>query len=385
MLIGIPAETAQGETRVAAVPETVKRMKAAGLDVMVQAGAGSAATFTDEAFAGAGAEIAPSAADLYAKADLVVYVGSPADGGEGASLPGGLRAETVLVGVFAPLSNGELVRALAERGVTSFSLDLMPRVTRAQAMDVLSSMATIAGYKAALIAADELDKLVPMMITAAGTVRPAAALVVGAGVAGLQAIATAKRLGAVVTGVDVRPSAREQVESLGAKFVPMEVSHEAESEGGYATDLGEEFYAQEQQILAPHVRRSDMVITTALIPGRAAPVLITKAMVESMKGGSVIVDLAVRAGGNCSLSEPDKRVVHHGVVIRGPVNLPAAVPYHASVMLARNVAAFIKELAPEGEVKLDEDNEIIRKTMVTRGGEVVNESPRGRNEGKGDE
>jgi NAD(P) transhydrogenase subunit alpha len=242
-------------------------------------------------------------------------------------------------------------------------------------MDVLSSMSTVAGYKAVLLAANELGKMLPMMMTAAGTLRPATALVIGAGVAGLQAIATARKLGAIVTGVDVRPAAQEQVKSLGARFVPMQVEHETQTAGGYAADLGEDFYKQEQDILAPHVKGSDIVITTALIPNRPAPKLITAQMVESMKLGSVIVDLAASAGGNCSLTAPDERIDHHGKIVLGPTNLPAAVPQHASVMFARNMLSFVKELLSDGQLNIDTDNPIIGQTLLTRDGQAFIDSP----------
>lgn len=385
MKIAIPKEIAPGETRVAAVPETVKRFKQAGLDVLVQAGAGAGAMIDDEEYAAAAAEIVPDAAELYGQADVVLKVNAPlTDSPTPAGEIGLLRSGTILIAPLAPARNGELIRGLAEAGVTSFALNLLPRITRAQSMDVLSSMATLAGYKAVLLAADELAKILPMMMTAAGTIRPAAALVIGAGVAGLQAIATAKRLGAIVTGVDVRPAVKEQVESLAAKFVSLEVHHEAQTAGGYAADLGEEFYRQEQEILAPHVKAADLVVTTALIPNRRAPLLITEPMVQQMRRGSVIVDLAAGAGGNCTLTKPDERVEHGGVIVLGPTNLPASLPVPASLMFARNVAAFLKELIAEGQARIDTDNEVLRETLVTRQGRIVNEAVRKALEGGGE-
>jgi len=372
MKLGIPKEVAPGETRVAAVPETVEKLVKLGLEVVVESGAGERSFFSDEQYRQAGAAISSDPKDVFA-ADIVAKVSAPA---WGESAPrdevGMLRDGAVLVAVLAPAANEQLMRKLAEAKVTGLALDGMPRITRAQSMDVLSSMSTVAGYKAVLLAADAMAKMCPMMMTAAGTIKPADALIIGAGVAGLTAIATAKRLGAVVTAVDVRPAVKEQVESLGAKFVPMEVDHDAQDEQGYAVDLGERFYQQEQQIIAPHAERADMIICTALIPNRRAPILITEAMVESMRPGSVIVDLAAPAGGNCVLTKPDETVTHGGVTILGPTNLPAAVPYHASQMFARNVATFIREfVTQEGQINLDMDNEVIRGTLVAHAGQVV--------------
>jgi len=365
--ICIPLEVAAGETRVAAVPQTVRGLVSAGLEVCVQAGAGAKAFFDDASYESAGARIVPDAASLLSEASVVLKVRPPQEGeipliGRGATLICPLQAT----------SNLELVRALSEGGITSFALDAVPRIARAQSMDVLSSMSSLAGYKAVLLAAEALSKIVPMMMTAAGTIRAAGALIIGAGVAGLQAIATARRLGAVVKAVDVRPAVREQVESLGAKFVSMEVAHEApETAGGYAKDLGEEFYKQEQGIIAPHLKDCDFVISTALIPGRPAPILITEQMVGSMPKGSVIVDLAAEAGGNCSLTEPGRTIECNGVKIIGPTNLPARMPVHASLMFARNAAAFLKELLADGQLVIDMENQVIRETLITRDGRIV--------------
>jgi NAD(P) transhydrogenase subunit alpha len=366
MKVVILREQAAGETRVAATPETAGQLAAMGLEVVVEAGAGSAAGFDDDAYSAAKASIAPSAAEALDGAQIVAAVNAPSED-RISQLPQGC----LLIAPLFPDRNRGLLELLANRSISAMSLDRLPRITRAQSMDVLSSMSTIAGYKAALLAADKLDRLMPMMVTAAGTLRPAKALVIGAGVAGLQAIATARKLGAIVTGVDVRPAAQEQVKSLGARFVAMEVEHETEAAGGYAADLGEDFYKQEQDILAPHVKGSDIVITTALIPNRPAPKLITAEMVESMKHGSVIIDLAVPAGGNCSLTKADQEVQHAGVWVLGPINLPAAVPNHASLMFSRNVSAFIKELLREGELHLDMDNPIISQTLVVHEGKLT--------------
>ena len=373
MKIGTPKEVVPGETRTAAVPETVKQFVTEGLEVVVESGLGGPAFLADERYAAAGATVVPDAATLYAQADIVLKVAPPAGpASDGRSELAHLRGGTILIAALAAASHPDLVKQLAQSNVTSFSLDVIPRITRAQSMDVLSSMSTIAGYKAVIMAADELSKMMPMLMTPAGTLRPANALVIGAGVAGLQAIATAKRLGAVVAGVDVRPAVQEQVESLGAKFVVMEVDHTAEDAGGYAADLGEAFYRQEQEILAPHLKRADIVITTALIPGRPAPKLITESMVDRMQPGSVIVDLAATAGGNCALTAPQQRIVHKGVVILGPTNLPAAMPVHASFMFARNAAAFVRELVTDGRADIDMANPIIRETLITHEGAITN-------------
>jgi len=374
MRVGIPKEILPGETRVAATPETAGKLVKQGLEVVVERDAGAAGYFSNAEYGEAGAKVSDEPDEVFS-AEVVTKVNAPtADATHGRNEVELLGDGSVLIAVLAPSANKELLEKLAAAGVTAFALDRMPRITRAQSMDVLSSMSTIAGYKAVLLAADAMAKMCPMMMTAAGTLRPAECLVVGAGVAGLQAIATAKRMGAVVTAVDVRPTVKEQVESLGARFVPMEVEHGAEDAGGYATDLGEEFYKSEQQIIAAHAKRADMVISTALIPNRRAPILITDEMVESMKAGSVIVDLAATAGGNCTLSRPDERVEHEGVIILGPTNLPAQLPYHASAMFARNVASFLKEmLTDEGALNLDWENEVLSGTLVTHEGKVMEE------------
>jgi NAD(P) transhydrogenase subunit alpha len=369
MKVAIPKEISPGETRVAVVPETAKRLKQMGLEVLVEAGAGESAFIADSAYTDVGARIVQSASDAYDQADMIVKVAKPTD-----EELDRMKEGQVLVAVLAPAFSTELVGKLVDRKITSFSLDAVPRITRAQSMDVLSSMSTIAGYKAVLAAADHMKKMCPMLTTAAGTIRPAQALVIGAGVAGLQAIATAKRLGCVVTAIDVRPAVKEQVESLGAKFVAMEVAHEAEDAGGYATDLGEEFYKGEQEIIAPVSRNADMIISTALIPGRKAPVLITEAMVNEMKSGSAIVDLAAIAGGNCTLTRTDQTITHNGVTILGPSNLPASLPIHASQMFSRNIGNFLPEfITKEGELNLDMENEVVAGSIITKDGEVLHE------------
>ena len=357
----MPRETATGERRVAIVPESVSKLTALGLDVSVERGAGRESAFTDGAYEEAGARIADSALD----ADIVTKVAPPSDLEAGA-----LKPDTVLVGFLAPLTNPEGIERLAGRGVIAFAMESIPRITRAQPLDALSSQATVAGYKAALLAADELPRFFPMLMTAAGTVAPAKVLVLGAGVAGLQAIATARRLGAVVTGFDVRPVVKEQVESLGATFLELSVRGE-ETEGGYAKELTPEQQVQQQEELAERISGFDAVITTALIPGRPAPRLIPASAVEAMRPGSVIVDLAAEAGGNCELTTPGKITAEHDVTIVGLTNLPSTMPYHASQLYSRNVSALLQLLVSDGELKLDWSDEIIAGACVAGKQEVV--------------
>ncbi len=373
MIVGVPRETFPGERRVALVPALVPGLQRAGLEVLVETGAGLEAGFTDEAYVEKGAAIAASRAEVFEKAGIVLQVRAPgANPGEGARDLELLREGQVVIGFCDPLLSVETTRALAERGVTLFSMELMPRITRAQSMDALSSMATIAGYKAVLLAANTLPRMFPMMMTAAGTLAPARVFVVGAGVAGLQAIASSRRLGAVVEAYDVRPAVREQVESLGGKFVELELdTEEAEDAGGYAKELGEDFYRKQREMMLRVVAASHVVITTAAIPGKKAPILVTREMVEGMEPGSVIVDLAAERGGNCELTVPGETVDHGGVTILGPLNIPATVPYHASQMYAKNITTFLLHLVKDGELTLDLDDEITAGTLVTRGGEVV--------------
>ncbi|HKB20763.1 MAG TPA: Re/Si-specific NAD(P)(+) transhydrogenase subunit alpha [Gaiellaceae bacterium] len=357
MRVGVPKETAQGERRVALVPELLSKLE--GIEVVVERGAGEAASFMDEAFTEAGASIGdPWSADLVAK------VRKPSD-----DEVGKLRDGQVLIGFLQPLTDQEGIERLAARGVTAFAMESIPRITRAQSMDALSSQATVSGYKAVVLAADRLPRFLPMLVTAAGTVVPAKVLVIGAGVAGLQAIATARRLGAVVSGFDVRPVVKEQVESLGAAFLELGVVGE-ETEGGYARELSEEEQRKQQEELESRIGEFDVVVTTALIPGRPAPKLIPQSAIESMRPGSVIVDLAAEAGGNADLTRPDEEVTHDGVTILGPTNLPSSMPYHASQLYARNVTALVNHLAPEGELKLDFEDEIAAGACVTRKKEV---------------
>jgi NAD(P) transhydrogenase subunit alpha len=346
---------------VALVPELAGRLVASGFEVLIERGAGEAASFPDAAYEEAGARVLD---DVYGEAEAVAKVQSPSEE-EVARLRGG----QVLVGFLQPLTDPEGIERLAARGVTAFAMESIPRITRAQPMDALSSQATVSGYKAALIAADRLPKFFPMLMTAAGTVAPAKVLVLGAGVAGLQAVATARRLGAVVTGFDVRPVVREQIESLGANWLDLGVVGE-ETEGGYAQELSEEQQRRQQEELEARLPEFDVVITTALIPGRAAPRLIPASAVAAMNPGSVIVDLAAEAGGNCELTEPGEEVVREGVTIIGPTNLPSSMPFHASQLYARNVSALLQHLAPEGELELDFEDEITAGACVTRKEEV---------------
>jgi proton-translocating NAD(P)+ transhydrogenase subunit alpha len=359
MRIGVPKETAAGERRVALVPELVAKLTEAGIDVVVEPGAGEAASFTDDEFRDAGAELGdPWAAEVVAK------VRKPSD-----QELGRLRTGQVLIGFLQPLTDHDGIERLSSAGVTAFAMESIPRITRAQPMDALSSQATVSGYKAVVLAADRLPKFLPMLMTAAGTVAPAKVLVIGAGVAGLQAIATARRLGAVVSGFDVRPVVKEQVESLGATFLELGVVGE-ETEGGYARELSEEEQRRQQEELEARIGDFDVVVTTALIPGRPAPKLIPQSALETMRPGSVIVDLAAEAGGNADLTQADEEVTHDGVTILGPTNLPSSMPYHASQLYARNVTALVQHLAPEGELELDFEDEITSGACVTRKEEV---------------
>jgi NAD(P) transhydrogenase subunit alpha len=375
----IPRERRPGETRVAATPETVRRMAKLGLGVAVERGAGEAALFDDAAFEAAGARLVADPADIaeaWETADVVLKV-TPPDAFEG--LPGheaeGLKPGAVLIGFLAPHRNLDMVRILAAGKVTSFSMELIPRVTRAQPMDALSSQASIAGYKAVLLAAWRLPKYFPLLMTAAGTIKPARVVVMGAGVAGLQAVATAKRLGAVVEVSDVRPAVKEQVESLGGRFIelPMPAGTESgEGQGGYAREMGEDFLRRQREIVQKHLAAADAVITTALVPGRPAPRLVTADMVRALRPGSVIVDLAVEQGGNVELSQAGREVMENGVLILGPSNLPAAMPHDASLLYARNVFALLQILLDkEGNLALDLADEVIAGTLLTHGGAVV--------------
>ncbi len=371
----IPRERRPGETRVAATPETVRRMAKLGLEVVVEAGAGAAALFGDADFETAGARLAADPGEAWSTADVVLKV-TPPDGFEGS--PGHeaerLKAGAVLIGFLAPHRSLDAVRLLAARGVTSFALELLPRVTRAQPMDALSSQASIAGYKAVLLAAWRLPKYLPLLMTAAGTIKPARVVVMGAGVAGLQAIATAKRLGAVVEVSDVRPAVKEQVESLGGRFIELPLAESGEGQGGYAREMGEDFLRRQREIVQRHLAAADAVITTALVPGKPAPRLVTAEMVRAMRPGAVVVDLAVEQGGNCELSQADREVMENGVLILGPSNLPAAMPHDASLLYARNVFALLQILLDkEGKLAPDLGDEILAGALLTRAGQVVHQ------------
>lgn len=355
-------------------PRAMEVLGKSGATFLIQSGAGEAAGFPDAEYSERGARIAPDRAAVFAGADVIIQVrtlGANPEAGR-ADLPL-MRKGQVLIGFGEPLTAASEYAELAARGVTSFAMELMPRITRAQSMDALSSMATIAGYKAVLLAANLLPRMFPMLMTAAGTIAPAKVFVLGAGVAGLQAIATARRLGAVVSAYDVRSAVKEQIESLGAKFVevPVEVSG-AEDKGGYAKALGEDFYRRQREVLTEVVRQHDVVITTAAVPGKKAPVLVTREMALGMPPGSVIVDLAAERGGNCELTRPGQSVVEGGVTVLGPLNLASEIPYHASQMYARNVATFLKHLIKDGAVTVNTDDEITRETLVTYNGEIVN-------------
>lgn len=366
MIVGVPKEIVAGERRVALVPELVSRLVKAGLKIIVQSGAGQTAGFLDQSYLEKGARVEPHA---FAAADILLKVQPPTIEEIAA-----IKEGATLVGFLQPYSNRTNIQSLADRRITAFAMELMPRITRAQSMDALSAMSTVAGYKAVLMAADRLPKFFPLLMTAAGTITPARVFVIGAGVAGLQAIGTAKRLGAVVEAYDTRPTVKEQVESLGAKFVELALeTKDAEAQTGYAKARSEEFYQQQRQLMQSCVVAADVVITTALVPGQRAPILITEEMVQGMRPGSIVVDLAAEQGGNCALTEPGQEVERHGVVLIGPVNLPATVPFHASQMYARNVTNFLLHLLKDGRVHLDLSDELTRGPLVTHQGAMVHE------------
>jgi NAD(P) transhydrogenase subunit alpha len=374
MRIGIPKETYPGERRVALVPAQIPELAKSGIEVGLQAGAGLDAGFTDAEYRDKGATVVDTREDLFGGADVVVQVRGP-----GANPAGGpadvalLRTGQIVVGLQEPLTSGAAMQALATRGAVTFALELLPRITRAQSMDVLSSMATIAGYKAVLLAASAASRMFPMLMTAAGTISPARVLVIGAGVAGLQAIATAKRLGAKVEAYDVRAAVKEQIQSLGARFVELSIeTGDSEDRGGYAKAQDEAFYRRQRELLGQVVAANDIVISTAAVPGKTSPLLVTADAVRRMTAGSVIVDLAAERGGNCELTRPDETVVEGQVTIMGPTNLPATVPHHASQMFSKNVTTFLLLLVDKsGSPSLDTGDEIVRETLVTRGGEIV--------------
>ncbi len=374
MIVGVPRESFPGERRVALVPAVIPNLAKAGLEVVIEAGAGTEAGYPDADYVAKGAKVISDRAELFQRADIITQVlcyGSNDRTGK-ADLPL-FHRDQVLVGFLRPLGSVETITEIASKGVISFSVELMPRTTRAQSMDALSSMATICGYKAVLIAADALPKIFPMLTTAAGTITPARVLIIGVGVAGLQAIATARRLGAVVSAYDVRPAVKEQVQSLGGRFVELPIeAKDAQDERGYARAQGEDFYRRQRELLGKVVAESDVVITTAVIPGKAAPILVTKEMVAGMAPGSVIVDLAAERGGNCELTEGGEKISVNGITVIGWFNLASTVPYHASQMYARNLSAFLLHLVKDGKLQLNTADEIIRDTLLTQSGEVVN-------------
>lgn len=373
MTVGVPKETFPGEQRVALVPADVPALVKAGLAVLVEQGAGEPAGYLDAAFVEKGASIVPGRADLFAAADIVTQVRA---GGANPDLAGDdlalMRPGQHLIAFLEPLWDPQSAAKIAERGVAAFSMELIPRISRAQSMDALSSQATIAGYKAVVLAANVMPRIFPMLMTAAGTIAPARCFVIGVGVAGLQALSTAKRLGAITEAYDVRPAVKDQVESVGAKFVelPLETTS-AEDKGGYAKALGEEFYRRQQELMAAVVARNDIVITTAAIPGKRSPLLVTAEMVQGMKPGSVLIDLAAERGGNCALTKANETVLTNGVTILGPTNLPSTVPGHASQLYSRNVVTFLRSMVKDGTLQPDMNDEIVKETLVTQGGEVV--------------
>lgn len=368
MKIAIAKETEVGERRVALIPDIVAKLVKQGLEISVEAGAGEGSFFSNEAYAEAGAKIISDASTLWGEADVLLKVGVPKE-----HEINQLREGSVLISFLNPLGNPEVAQQLAHRQITAFGMELIPRTSRAQSMDALSSQAGVAGYKAVLIAAAALPKFFPMLTTAAGTIKPAKVFVIGAGVAGLQAIATARRLGAVVEAFDIRPAVKEEVQSLGAKFVEVTLNEDTVAAGGYAKEVSEASKQRTQEVIAQHVKQADVVITTAQVPGKKAPLLVTEEMVAQMNHGSVIVDLAAEQGGNCAGTEPGKDVQRHGVTIIGPINLPSSMPVHASQMYAKNISTFVQYLVKNGELQLNLDDDIIGSTCVTHAGEIRNQ------------
>lgn len=367
MTVGVCKETKENEKRVALTPEGAKKLISLGLDVIIEKGAGVESSYTDKEYTEAGASIESKRETVLEKSELFLAVQAPDE-----ETVKKLKKDTVLVSFIWPLQNGDYVNLLKQQGIKAMAMDTIPRISRAQSMDALSSMSNIAGYKAALIGADQLDKYMPMMMTAAGTIRPAKVLVLGAGVAGLQAIATAKRLGAVVEAFDVRPVVKEQVESLGASFVEVPLEEEqTESKGGYAKELSQRNQEKQREVIHEHVKKSDIVITTALIPGRPAPLLVTKAMVEDMNPGSVVVDIAAEQGGNCEVTEPGKITRHNGVVIAAPLNIPSSLAFHASKLYSKNLLSLLELLIKDGKPDFNFEDQIILNATITHEGEII--------------
>lgn len=374
--IAVVKESFPGERRVALVPLHLAELAKAGFEILIESGAGDPAGFPDESYHEKGARIAPNREELFSTADVVLFVrafgANPVSGADDLKLS---RKGQAVVGLMEPLASPESFKIASEKGLSAFALELLPRISRAQSMDVLSSMASIAGYKVVLLAAAMSPKMFPMMMTAAGTINPSRVLIVGAGVAGLQAIATAKRLGALITAYDIRPAVKEQVESLGAKFLELSLdAKSAEDKGGYARAMDDEFYRRQREMMTGAVAESDVVITTAAVPGRKAPILITKEMVEKMKPGSVLIDLAAERGGNCEVTKPGETVELNGVKIAGPLNLPSTVPYHSSQMYSRNISNFIKHIYKGGKLIENGEDEIFRETLVVKDGEIVHKT-----------
>lgn len=375
MIVGIPRETYPGERRVALIPDVLPGLSKLNLEVIVESGAGLESGFADQMYQDKGAKIVASRKEVFDQADIITQVRTPGSNQEqGQADIDLLREGQILIGFADPMTSLDEDRAIAAKKATLISMEMMPRITRAQSMDVLSSMATIAGYKAVLMAADRLPKMLPMLMTAAGTLKPGKVFIVGVGVAGLQAIATAKRLGAIVSAYDVRPAVKEQVESLGGKFVEMELdTGEAEDKGGYAKEMGEEFLRKQREMMTRVLSENDIAITTAAVPGKKAPLLITKEMVAAMKPGSIIMDLAAERGGNCELTKPGEIIEVNGVTIMGTLNLPSTIPSHASQMYAKNVVTYLRNLIKDGQVNFNFEDEIIKDTVITHGGEIVND------------
>lgn len=370
MKLAVAKEIEVGEHRVALIPDTVSRLVKQGFQVLVEAGAGEKAYFTDADYAAAGADIVPDAERLWHEADILLKVAPPREREDGCLESSFLREGAILVSFLNPLGEPRLIKRLADRQITAFSMEMIPRTTRAQSMDALSSQASVAGYKAALIAATAAPRFFPMLTTAAGTIAPAKVFVMGAGVAGLQAIATARRIGAVVEAFDIRPAVKEEVQSLGAKFVEVSLDEDTVAAGGYAKDISEDAKRRSREIVAKHVAQSDVVITTAQVPGRKAPLLVTKEMVAQMKPGSVIVDLAAEQGGNCECTDPGRDVVFHGVTVIGPLNLPSSMPIHASQMYAKNLLTLVNHIAPKATLNLNFEDDIIDAACLTHNGQI---------------
>ena len=378
MIVGVPIESYPGELRVSIVPATIPNLSKMGLEVLVEQQAGEKAGFTDTAYMEHGARILNNRNELFSSSNFLLHVhGLSTDSNSRHPNLDLLHSGHVVIGLLNPWRNSEVIRELATKNVTSFALELLPRISRAQSMDVLSSMATLSGYKGVLLGAVALKKIFPLMMTAAGTLTPARVFVIGAGVAGLQAIATSKRLGATVQAFDVRPAVKEQVESLGAKFVELALeTQESESSGGYAREMGEEFYRLQRELMSQAIAESDLVITTAAVPGKKAPILITRDMVQNMHPGSVVVDLAAEGGGNCELTRPGETIEANGVSILGPINIPSTVAFHASQMYSKNVLAFLQNLMKNGNLDLNMEDQIIKDTLITHRGEIVNSQVR---------